>query len=359
MVSTEDSDTLAATYFDVTKPASYGTATTLSKATGIPLGVTRSWLQGQDAYTLHKPIRKRFSRNKYVAFNIDDYWEADLVDMSSKAGYNDSVKFLLVVIDVFSKFVFVRPLLSKSGNHVRNAFEDIVKTSGRQPLHLRTDKGKEFQNKLVLDYFKKLGVFTSVTQNPDVKCAVVERVNRTLKTKMYKYFTHKNSWRYIDVLQDLVDGYNASFHRTIKMAPCDVNIDNMMDVFRNTHPPPSNVARKREGLLEVGSYVRINKEKRTFEKGYEENYTLEIFKINRIIHRKPLVYVLEDLNAKPIEGTFYRQELQPVNKLDTFKIDKILRTKGKAPSRQYYVAWKGYPRSFNSWVHERDIEKLA
>ena len=283
--------------------------------------------------------------------NINDLFQADLIDMRKLASYNDGVKYLLTVIDVFSKFAYVIPLYSKSGSDVAAAFEEIF--TEQIPGNVQTDKGKEFLAKNVQKLFKKNDINFYVAKNPDVKAAVIERFNRTLKSKMYKYFTHANTFKYIDVLQNFVVSYNNTFHQTIKMAPVDVNSDNILEVYHNIKNSTSTVSkRSRTKKYKIGDYVRIGKYKHAFEKGYETNWSGEIFKITDVINRDPVVYKISDIMNEPIEGVFYHPELQRIkyNPDDVFQVDKVLKKRYKNGRCEVFVQWKNYPKKFNSWI---------
>ena len=180
-----------------------------------------AWFQKQLAYTLHKPVRYQFPRNKTIVASIDDQWQADLCDMSSKAKHNDGNTFLITCIDCFSKYAWAVVLENKSGEQILKAMMWILKTSKRKPKRLQTDKGSEFLNAKVQRYLREQGI-DFFTTNSEKKAAIVERFNRTLKGRMYKYFTANNTYRYVDTLQSLVDGYNNTYHRTIKMRPANV-----------------------------------------------------------------------------------------------------------------------------------------
>ena len=199
-------DMLNRRYYTTTDPISFSGINKIRKATNLPHQRIQDWLEKQDAYTLHKQIRRKFKRNRYLVTNINDLFQADLIDMRKLASYNDGVKYLLTVIDVFSKFAYVIPLYSKSGSDVAAAFEEIF--TEQIPGNVQTDKGKEFLAKNVQKLFKKNDINFYVAKNPDVKAAVIERFNRTLKSKMYKYFTHANTFKYIDVLQNFVVSYS-------------------------------------------------------------------------------------------------------------------------------------------------------
>lgn len=315
------------------------------------------WLQTQDTYTLHKPTRLKFKRNSYIVNNIDQCWQADLNDMRGLAIYNDNFKYILAVIDVFSKYGFMVLLKDKSGLSVKKAFEQIFSVSGRTPENLQTDKGSEFTSSDVRRFFKNHDINYFTTKNPDVKAAVVERWNRTIKTRMWRYLTFKNTYRYIDILDKIVQAYNKANHSTIKMAPVDVNESNVLQVWRNIYKKKFI---KTKPKYKLGDFVRISKERRTFEKGYETKWSEELFKIIKVIKHPSPVYGLEDLKTTPIDGYFYESEIQQVRFVGdhVFKIDKILSTKGKGRSKQYLVKWKGYSNEFNSWVPASQLVRI-
>jgi hypothetical protein len=350
---------LSKIYYNASHPAGFAGARAVLKYTKgkYSANKVKEWLQSQDTYTLHKPVKIKFKRNKYITNNIDQLWEADLNDMRGLSQYNDGVKYLLSVIDVFSKYGFLVPLKNKTNTCVQEAFENIFKHSGRKPEHLRTDKGTEFNGKNILDFFKKNGINYYTTKNPDVKAAVVERWNRTIKTRMWRYLTHNNTYRYIDVLDDIVNAYNNSVHTTIRMAPAEVNETNVLQVWKNLFSKQTNYTKPR---FKVGDTVRIVKERKHFEKGYETKWSEEIFTVHRIIKHPRPAYELQDLNYETIDGYFYEDEIQKVTvpKTKTFKIDKILDTKGKGSSKKYLVKWKGYSSAFNSWIPASQLVTL-
>ena len=182
-------------YFDPRQPSSFG---------GLPAaeiylkGDVKNWLIRPDAYTLHKPVRHRFRRRQTFTKGIHDLWQTDIVDMQSLSNYNDGVKFLLTCIDTFSKYAWVRPLKNKSGQSVTEAFKSIL--NEEIPLMLQSDKCTEYKNSQFQSMLKKYDIRFYTSENDDIKAAIVERFNRTLKTRMYRYFTHSKSFRYVDVL---------------------------------------------------------------------------------------------------------------------------------------------------------------
>ena len=186
---------------------------------------------------------------------IDDIWTADLVDMQKLSRDNKDYKYLLTVIDVFSKYGWIEPLKNKIGLEVENAFRNIL-TEGRTPEKLWVDKGKEFYNQHVKKLLGKYNIEMYSTENEE-KSSVVERWNRTMKNKMYKYFTANMTRNYIDILPEMVTKYNNTYHRSIKMTPNEASLPKNSDkVYFNLYKNmPENPK------YSVGDKVRITKKK--------------------------------------------------------------------------------------------------
>ena len=203
------------------------------------------WLRARDAYTLHKSVHRKFQRLHYKVNKIDSVWEGDLIELCSLKSYNDEFSYIVVVIHVLSKYVWVEPLKDKSCAQVTKAFKNILsRSSERVPRLFQTDKGKEFIGTVMQQILKSKNILHRVTRNSNVKAAIVERFNRTLKGKMWRYFTYKNSKRYIDVLQDLVTGYNNGYDSTIKMAPSSMTVFNASTAKKNVDSRYKTVERK-------------------------------------------------------------------------------------------------------------------
>ena len=359
-------------YYNPKEPGSYGGVTRLLKATrekfqNLPSKKKRvvvkrkeveKWLEGEEAYTLHRPVRRKFPRNRVYVTYKDQQFEADLVDMSHLNKYNDGYRYLLTCIDVLSKYAWVVPLKNKSGEDVAKAFQSILTSSGRYCQKLHTDEGKEFYNSKFRAMLKLYDIEHFSSGNKEIKCSVVERFNRTVKTRMYRYLTAKSTNRYIDVLQDLVRSYNLSVHSSIGMAPADVTDQNQKKVWEKLyggHYPTSDSFQ-----LQVGDQVRIPRAKGRFEQGFLQNWSDEVFIVVQCVGRVPPVYKLKDVAGETLDGTFYSWELQRVIKpMDTyFKIEKIIDQKTEGRKKFYLVKYKGYPEKFNAWVPAKDIKKL-
>jgi Integrase core domain len=358
MGSNENVNEISKLYTDISHPAGFSGLSKLRQHLGnhITNGDILKFLREQDSYTLHKPTTKKFKRDYVFVTKIDETWQMDLIDMQQYKKDNGGVRYILIVIDVLSKYVWGRTLKDKKANTVRIALDSIITESNRKPVLIQSDKGLEFKNKTLSKYLHSIDVRLYSTENDDIKACIAERVIRTLKEKIFKYFTHKNSCRYLDVLQDIIHAYNHTYHRSIGTKPANVSEDNFIDVWRRLYSDKLGI-KKVLPTLRKGDYVRISKTKRPFEKGYTGNWTNEVFQIKQVLNRNPPMYEVNDLSLETITGRFYEKELQQVLLPEYHKIEKILRTRGTGTSRQLYVKWKGYPAKFNSWVKDSDLSK--
>ena len=316
------------------------------------LGIKKKKIRWSDelAEELHKPIRRKFQKRRVVVGGVDETWAADLVDMSAFSRDNRGFKFLLSIIDIFSKYGWLVPLKDKKGTTVRDAFRTVFKD--RTPKKLWTDKGSEFYNREVKELLQKHGVEIYSTENEE-KSSVVERWNRTMKEKMFKYFSANSTRAYLPVLDDLVRQYNTTKHRSIKMTPVAASQkDNEAKVFWNLYGdlPPMQPPR-----FKVGDKVRITKKKGVFEKGYTPRWTEEVFTISQTLATQPPTYRLKDYNGEEIKGSFYEPELQRTDQ-DVFRIEKVLRRRTRGGVKEIYVKWRGYPKTFNSWLRASELQ---
>ena len=193
---------LSASYYNARGVGSYGGVQPLSQKTKLSPERVKEWLTTQDAYTLHKPVRYKFRRTRVIVAGPHQQWQADLIDMWSLSRYNRGFKFLLTCIDVFSKQAWVVPLKDKTGTTLVNAFESI-----RSPLPqtLQTDKGSEFTNGKFQRWLKEHQVHFFTMENEDIKASIVEHFNRTLKSKLWCYFTRHDILSYVEVLESMVE----------------------------------------------------------------------------------------------------------------------------------------------------------
>ena len=346
---------LLESYVDPGEPGSLGGVNAFAKAHKISPRKAKKELEQLLSYTLHKPRRRRFSTLPTKVFSINEQFVLDLVDLQNLAKYNKGYKYLLTVIDVLSKYAWAEPLKSKSATAMVEALQRLwTKLGSRLPQKVQTDSGSEFYNSRVQSFFKKHGVNHFSTYG-DPHGSVVERWNRTLKTKMFRYFTAKNTLNYINVLPTLVKNYNHSFHRSIQEKPVNVTVSNEHNIWYRLYGKKNE--KKNKPKCRVGDKVRLNKKFRAFKKGYLPGWTEEIFLVKKVYTTDPVVtYKLTEFDGTPIKGTFYEQDVQKVVLADDalFRIDQVLKRK----ANQVFVSWKGWPKKYNSWVWKKDLQRL-
>jgi hypothetical protein len=308
---------------------------------------------------INKTNPKTFPRRQVVTSYPKDTFAGDLVDVSSWGKYNRKgryeITFLLVVVDVYSRYAWVEPLISKDASHVLKAFEKI----NNFPTNLWTDEGKEFYN----SYFKTycvnhhINLYNTTTQ---YKSVYAERFNRTLRLRINQYMAEHNTEKYIDALPTIVKEYNERIHRSINARPIDVYNEN---INRQASPYFYDDI---EPKIKIGDYVRISFVKKIFEKGTAPNWSREIFKIvakdesNQI----PIMFWIEDLTGERI-GKFYPQELQKTElrgeNIHYKELDTTYKPKQKTVNRQkfYFVNFKGWDKTkFSIWVNENRYQQL-
>ena len=212
--------------------------------------------------------------------------------------YNKGIRFLLCVIDIFSKCAWVVPLKDKKGVSIVTAFQSILKQSNRKPNKIWIDKGSELYNASFKKWLQDNDIVMYSTHN-EGKSVVAERFIRTLKSKIYKHMTSISKNVYIDKLDDIVDEYNNTYHTTSKMKPIDVKGNAYINSDKETNG--------KDPKFKVGDLVRISKYKNIFAKAYTPNWSEEVFVVKKVKNTVPWTYVINDLDGEEIMGTFYEK----------------------------------------------------
>ena len=291
-----------------------------SKGAGI-----KSMLNQQLANELDKTIIREFKKTKvYFSFN-DNIWGVDLVNMQLISKYNRGIRYLLCAIDLFSKYAFAIPLKNKKGTTIANAFQSTLDNSKRKPNKIWNDQGSEFYDTHFKKWLKDNNIEMYSTHNQG-KSVVAERFIRTLKNRIYKHMTANSENVYFNFLNDIVDKYNNTYHKTIKMKPIDVKSDSFAEYNEESN--------EKGPKFKVGDHVRSSKYKNIFAKGYALNWSDEIFIIKQIKNAVTWTYVISNLNEEKIIGSFYEKELPKTNRKE-FRIEKVIKRKGN----KLYVKW--------------------
>lgn len=355
-------DFLSNIYFKIKEPGAFSGPKKLQvilKQNGynVALSKIRKWTQQHDAYSLFKPVRYRFKRNRIVTTGLDYMWDVDLADVSNISEYNDGNKYFLVLIDVFSRYLWLQPVKSKNARDIKGCFQEVFRETNRRPDRLRTDKGKEFVNKQVKDYLKSLDIKAFTTKN-ETKANYAERVIRTIKTLLYRYFHQNQTYRYVDIIQDLVENYNNRPHSSLgKLTPAQVNKQNEAKVWKQMYIDTAVTGKKQRFKFQIGDKVRISHLKYTFQRDFHQKWTEEFFKIKQRIRRgSKNVYRIKDMMDEEIDGYFYEIELQKIIKDDepVLRIEKVIRRRNRG--QELLVKYMGWPSKFNSWIQADSVQ---
>lgn len=214
-------------YFNPKNPGSFGGKRRLLQSADlqtIPHSEINDWLQNTDSYTLYRPTRQRFLRRKTVVSGIDACWQLDLTVLDDEmAKANDGLRYVLFCIDVFSRYAWARMIYKKSASEIVAKLSEIISADSRIPKAIQTDKGKEFINSKFQAYLKARYIKHYTSENNDIKAALVERLQRTIKERLHRYMFHNGSLRFVYVLDKFMYSYNNSFHSAVNMSPAKVD----------------------------------------------------------------------------------------------------------------------------------------
>ena len=366
-------DYLASVYYDPKKAGSFSGPRALFKAVRaegkrvLSMKKIKQWLKSQDVYTMHRRVVRKFKRNRVYVEKMDAHWDVDLMDMTDYATENGGVRYILMAIDVFSRYGWAVPLKSKRAVDVVKGFDLLLrKANGRKPTKIRTDQGGEFVSGTMKKWFHQHGILHSVTYN-EVKANYVERWIKTIKSRIVKLFQYNNKLEYVKSLDDIIEGYNHTYHTSIKMKPAAVSKKNEQRIWEELYVEPFLKEDKKRGKqkkkkktfsYKIGDEVRISYLRKLFDREYDQRWTGEVFTVTKAWWRDGLpVYELKDYNNDEVKGTFYEQELQPIalDKDKPFKVEKVLGTRGRGANKELYVKWLNWPKKYNSWIKSSDV----
>ena len=296
-------DKLNVLYTDITSKPSYSAK-------------IADFLRQHDVHGVYRRIvKKTFPRRRVIARFPFDLFMADLLEFPQHKFRNRGYRFALVLIDVFSKKLYTAPMKKKTKEQAAQAFESIFKDFDEFPINLVTDRGLEFYNSEVRKIFDSYGInHYSTPTKTSWKASVAERVIRTIKSRLYRYFKAKKTTNWVDVLPDFTSNYNATPHSAHGLPPDDVSSENRDIVYKKLYPFNSlTIVCK----LKIGDKVRKIRDKSLFEKGYTENWSEEIYTISAVRQSNSVCwYKLRNIAAEQQEGIWYYYQLNLVARND-------------------------------------------
>lgn len=180
-----------------------------------------------------------------------------------------------------SKYAYAIPLKRKNATSVLGALKTVFKKLGTVK-HIQSDKGREFWNSPCQRFFAQKGV-NHYSSESEYKTSVVERFNRTLKNKLYRIFTYRNSFTYVDILNFVLKAYNSSVHRSTGFSPDRVTQRDESVIFERLYGYLKLV----DHGYRVGDKVGISKAKKAFKIGYLPNWSEEAFEVHKCFFKEP------------------------------------------------------------------------
>ena len=307
-------------YYNPKHPGNLSSAKTLFKYaklidSKIKFKNVLNWHQSQETAQLWRPFNAKFKRNPYITKTKNNTMQLDLMDMSNYRETNKSHRYIFMGIDTFSRHVTAYKQKSKSAAETLISIRKLVRKFPTLQFFM-TDRGTEFTNKHLKQFLKDKNIHLYHSHNEEIKCGMVERVNRTIRTKLLKLFTYNRSQNWIKHLGQVVKNYNDSFHSSIKMAPNQVNAKNLHLVRRLLYPPLTEKQEiSRKELLKkykIGNFVRVARLNNLFQSKDRWYWTKEKFRIREIINRREFYFRLSDETGAPIKGRFYVAEVLKV-----------------------------------------------
>ena len=353
------------------QPFSFGSLQEVRRAINVDNKDLKQILSKSNIYTEHKEFKKPKNLPPIRTYGEDYLWEADLMFFTHPdlAKENDGYLYLLAIIDTFTKMVSLSKLQTKDTKTVTERMNNLFKNV--KPKYLRVDGGGEFVSNLFINMCKKNNVKPYLAMEP-IKCAMIERFNRTFKRILVQKMEHENSLRWIDFLEDSLEIYHNRRHRTLKMTPSEAadNEKNQRQIMRTNLKQYSMFDRIRFGKnkkrtkFKQGDFVKIIKHKGPFTKGYAKTATQEYFKIYAIDRRLSKDrYYLKDIMGDKLIGSFYEEYLVGFTPSDDefYKIDpnfKDFKKKNIRGKPHIYVKWLGWPNKFNQWVPMSEVRHI-
>ena len=343
----------------------------------IGLSAINRFLSSLEAYSLQKRVQRKFKRSPVLVEGIDAQWDGDLMDVRNISKYNQNYQYILVLQDVFSRFISTAPLKNKTASEIISGLKSILK-QGRQPELLRTDRGKEFKNRFLTVFLKERGIHQIFSEN-ETKSNFAERSIQNLQNRLTRMFMYNQSYEYFKQLSDITKAINNTPSRPLgNMAPSEVNKSNEDEVrlreylvrtktkinkgsesVKKLRQKKVKKSKRSPYQFKLNDKVRITQEKTKFMREYSQKWTGEIFIVTRRFMRHGVpVYKLKDFANTALTGSYYSQELQGVDTHDIWKVSKILK-KRKNPSgeTELLVSWHQWPSKFDSWIKESDLQE--
>jgi hypothetical protein len=319
------------------------------------------FLAQNESYTRFRQHRKSKNYSPIYVYKKRELFQADVVFFTDEnmVKENDGHKYLFTCIDCFTKMAWVFPIKQNNCDSAMASFRQILENCGDRPERLNSDRGSELICKKFGKYLSDMGISHYLSYSLR-KCPVVERFNLTIQNLLYKIMAFNRSLKWTEYLEQAMHIYLNRIHNTIKMTPTEAENPRNSPIVRQhllTYFYKTG-KKKKKARFKVNDTVRIWSKKRTFQRGYDENFSIEYFKIKKVKSNLPVPrYILQDSKGETIIGSFFEDELVRFDPQDRFDI-QVLRERKRGRKIEYFVHYIGYPNNMNEWISKRQLLNL-
>ena len=267
-----------------------------------------------------KPPKKYYATNKTNVYYIDDIWSLDILDLKDYGPENNrGYRYVLVVIDNFSKYGWTTPLKNKNAQTIKDSFENILISSKRKPNLIETDRGKEFYNNIFQDFLNKNNI-KLYSRNSSYGAVFAERFNRTIRDLLQKIVFEQSDGNWIDVLQTITKQYNNKVHSSTKLTSIQASLEkNEGYVYKNL----LDKRKRKTPKFQLNDLVRTADLKKTFSKGDTTNWSYKLYKSTENINDTIPSYNIDNLEERYNQSLLKKTELSLKQNKDVMKKLKI------------------------------------
>ena len=312
----------------------------------------KQFMDNQEVNSLHRNAKRHYKRNTIHVSVPHFQFATDLIDFSTYAKYNGNYKYILTMIDCFTKKAYVSLLKSKSGKDVSSALDIIFKSLKFKPKVLQADYGSEYFN-LQTDKVLKKHNIKLFGSSGIVKNAVIERFNRTLQELIWSYFDITRQREYAKIIPKIVNTYNTTIHSSTGYSPNKINYDNAHLAYKKLYGK-TLIKKRKKSKFKKGDIIRLNRLHNMYEKKFEQRWSRAVYIVGSHPYYTTLgklpTYKIIELDGTILPGRFYENEMLKLdrkNYLDNFKFPYELLRKDKKGT---FVTWLGYDKKYNSYL---------
>ncbi|NER45862.1 MAG: DDE-type integrase/transposase/recombinase [Symploca sp. SIO1A3] len=341
-------------------PTAFSAPGAVARRRGVSYARAREALEHLPVYVSHREYKRPAAFNPYFVYRRRELVQADLIEIGELSRSNGGVKYLLLVIDVFTKKIWVYPLKAKNAASVEDALRTwLERDVGAAPKLFSTDHGLEFNNGRVRALLESRDV-RQLFADGTCKAAVAERANKSLQILIYKYLSDRQTKRYIDHLPLLVRSYNSRRHRTLEgMTPNEADLRRNEARVRGIHEARYARVKRKRPSFRAGQVVKVKIQAKAmshYARAYNPQFSDEYYVIADVNTEMPVpMYRLKAMDDdENIKGHFYANELTAARG-DVFKIERVLDERGEGPDRELLIKWLFFGPRWNTWVRAADV----